>query len=157
MFLTEPILVCISFYISFAYGIPFMVFQFFPIVFFQHRQWGPVVSTLPFLGILVGSIVGTAINFASQPWYVKAVKKNNGQAVPEARLPTIVIGACLLSAGLFWFGWTATPKVSWVSPTVAGGIFSQFCESCRTKANKSTRFNWCWVHYCVPAMYQLHR
>jgi DHA1 family multidrug resistance protein-like MFS transporter len=128
MFLTEPILICISFYTSFVYGIPFMVFQFFPIVFYEQRGWGPVISTLPFLSILIGSIFGTAINFAVQPWYVKAVKKNDGRAVPEARLPPIVIGAGLLSTGLFWFGWTASPKISWVSPTVAGGNLPLFYE-----------------------------
>jgi hypothetical protein len=123
MFVSEPILVCISLYTSFVYGIPFMVFQFFPIVFREQRGWSPVVSTLPFLAILVGSLAGTVINFAAQPWYVKAVTKNNGQAVPEARLPPTVIGAGLLSIGLFWFGWTASPKISWVSPIFAGGKF----------------------------------
>lgn len=128
MFISEPILVCISLYTSFVYAIPFMFFQCFPIVFYEQRRWGPVVATLPFFAILIGSIVGTAINFAAQPWYVKAVKRNSGQAVPEARLPPIVIGAGLLSIGLFWFGWTAAPKISWIAPAFAGGKFSSRAE-----------------------------
>jgi hypothetical protein len=155
MFASEPILICISLYTSFVYGIPFMLFQFFPIVFDKDRGWGPVVSNLPFLTIFVGSFVGTAINFAAQPWYRRAVTKNNGQAVPEARLPPIVIGAGLLSVGLFWFGWTASPKTSWISPIFAGGKYPLLWSLRRDRRLTVDRFYRSRFHYCFSTMPQL--
>ncbi|KAJ6086267.1 major facilitator superfamily domain-containing protein [Penicillium sp. IBT 16267x] len=88
------------------------------------RHWSLVISTLPFLSILVGVICAVILNFANQPRYQRAVKANGGKAVPEARLPPIVVGGVLLSVGLFWFGWTAAPKYPWPSPVVAGGFIA---------------------------------
>lgn len=61
------------------------------------------------------------INFANQPLYKRAVKANDGKAVPEARLPPIIIGAILLSDGLFWFEWTTASSYPWALPVIAAG------------------------------------
>ena len=122
MFFTEPLVTTIALYASFVYGLLFLTLEVFPIVFKGERQWGLVISTLPFLGLLVGVICALIINIANQPLYARAVEKNQGRAVPEARLPPMIIGGLLFSSGLFWFGWTADPKYPWASPVVAAGI-----------------------------------
>lgn len=111
----------ITLYTSFVYSLIFLVLEVFPIVFREQRGYGPVVSTLPFLGILVGVVAALPINLANQPRYVRAVQKNKGRAVPEARLPPLIIGSVLLSGGLFWFGWTAAPRFHWLLPVVGAG------------------------------------
>ena len=121
MLFTEPMVLFIALYASFTYSLIYLTLEVFPIVFNEDRGWGLLVSTLPFLSILVGVFYAIFINFANQPRYRKAVQENNGKAVPEARLPPIIIGGVLLSIGLFWFGWTAAPKYPWPSPVVAGG------------------------------------
>lgn len=122
MFFTEPMLLFVAIYASFTYSLVYLTLEVFPIVFYEKRKYPLVVSVLPFFGILVGVIFALVINFLNQPRYVRAVKKNNGKAVPEARLPPMIIGGIFLSGGLFWFGWTADPKYSWVLPTVASGL-----------------------------------
>lgn len=121
MLFTEPMVTCIALYASFVYGLLFLTLEVFPIVFEEHRHFGLVVSTLPYLGLFVGVLFATLINLANQPWYRKAVQSNKGRAVPEARLPPMIVGGFLFSAGLFWFGWTATPRDSWVLPVIAAG------------------------------------
>lgn len=111
----------ITLYVSFVYALIFLMLEVFPIVFEEQRGYGPVVSSLPFIGILVGVIAALPINMANQPRYIRAVIKNNGRAVPEARLPPLIIGGILLSGGLFWFGWTAAPRFHWALPVVAAG------------------------------------
>lgn len=123
MLLTEPIVTCIAVYASFVYGLLFFQLESFPVVFYQEREYSLVVSTLPFLGLLVGVLFALTINFANQSFYAKAVAKNNGRAVPEARLPPMLVGGIFFSAGMFWFGWTAAPRYSWALPTVAAGKF----------------------------------
>lgn len=113
----------LALYASFTYSLIYLTLEVFPIVFRERRHWGLVVSTLPFLAILVGIQCAVLINFANQPRYKRAVKANGGKAVPEARLPPIIVGGTLLSVGLFWFGWTAAPKYHWVLPVIAAGEF----------------------------------
>ncbi|GAA86886.1 bicyclomycin resistance protein [Aspergillus luchuensis IFO 4308] len=100
MLTTESIMACVAAYASFS----------------------PVIASLPFLGILVGTACAVGITFAYRTRYAKAVMDNGGKAVPEARLPPLVLGVIFLPTGLFWLGWTAAPKFSWVLPTV-GGVF----------------------------------
>lgn len=125
MFFTEPMVACIALYASFVYGLLFLTLEVFPIVFYDQRRWGLVISTLPFLGLFVGVLLAMLVNLASQPRYARAVEKSGGIAVPEARLPPMIIGGVFFSAGLFWFGWTAAPRYSWALPVVAAGKRNQ--------------------------------
>ena len=111
----------IALYASFVYGLLFLTLEVFPIVFRDERHFGQVVSSLPFLGLFVGVVFALVVNIANQPLYIKAVEKNKGRAVPEARLPPMIIGGVFFTTGLFWFGWTAAPRYSWASPVVAAG------------------------------------
>ena len=138
---------CIAIYASFAYGVLYMTLVMFDIVYRELRQWGVVVATLPFLGLMVGVIAAMFINLANQPRYGRAMEKNKNRAVPEARLPPMAVGGWLFVVGIFWsvevqnlesstlpqsgclceydtnsylrFGWTANPKFHWAIPTVA--------------------------------------
>ncbi|KAH8807427.1 bicyclomycin resistance protein [Xylogone sp. PMI_703] len=122
MLLTEPMVTSIAVYASFAYSLIYLTLEVFPIVFREHRHWSLLPSTLPFLGILFGVICAIFVNMINQSFYRKALKRNNGNVIPEARLPPIIIGGVLLSGGLFWFGWTAAPKYPWILPVVAAGF-----------------------------------
>lgn len=62
------------------------------------------------------------INLANQGRYARAVAQNAGRSAPDARLPPMVIGGVLFTAGLFMFGWTAAPKYHWILPVVAAGL-----------------------------------
>lgn len=121
MLVTEPVVTCIALYASFAYSLIYLTLEVFPIVFREHRHWNLLTSTLPFLGILIGVNCAIFVNVANQYFYKRAMKKNNGNVVPEARLPPIMVGGVLFSGGLFWFGWTAAPKYPWILPVLAAG------------------------------------
>lgn len=121
MLVTEPIVTCLAFYASYTYGLLYLTVEVIPIVFKEQRNWRLVTSTLPFLGMLVGLLFTVIIIIADQARYKKAVEKNDGNAVPEARLHTMLVGGLFLTTGLFWFGWTAAPKHHWALPVVAAG------------------------------------
>lgn len=139
MLFTEPMVTLLALYASFTYSLIYLTLEVFPIVFREDRHWSLVISTLPFLSILVGVICAVVLNFANQPLYQRAVTANGGRAVPEARLPPIVIGGVLLSVGLFWFGWTAAPKYPWPSPVVAGGKNPHHCRGYSIATNTAHR------------------
>ncbi|EGX92870.1 bicyclomycin resistance protein, putative [Cordyceps militaris CM01] len=119
MLVTEPAVTCMAIYASFVFALIYMFLEVIPIVYLEGRHFGPVVSTLPYMGIFVGVLCAVFVNLANQPFYAKAMAKNNNKPVPEARLPPIVIGIVLLVIGMFWFAWTAAPEFHWMLPTVA--------------------------------------
>ena len=134
MLITEPMVTAIAMYASFVYGLLYMTLEMFPIVYQQERHWGLVVSSTTFLGLFIGVLAAMAINLANQPHYARAVERNKGRAVPEARLPPMIIGSWLFVIGLFWFGWTASPQYHWAIPTVAtvfiGAGFNVIFQQC---------------------------
>ncbi|EXJ85101.1 hypothetical protein A1O3_05776 [Capronia epimyces CBS 606.96] len=130
----EPMVTCIAFYASFVYAILYLTLEVFPIVFQEERGYGPVDGSLPFLGLFIGVLCAMAINLGNQPRYIRKCRAAHGKPVPEARLPPLAIGAVLMVAGLFWFGWTAAPKYSWALPCVAavfiGAGFNTIFQQC---------------------------
>ncbi len=122
MLLTEPAVTCMAIYASFVFALIYMFLEVIPIVYLEGRHWSPVVSTLPYLSIFVGVLLAVFVNLANQPLYAKAMTKNNNKPVPEARLPPIIIGIVLLVIGMFWFAWTAEPRIHWILPTIALGM-----------------------------------
>ena len=134
MLFTEPMVTCITLYASFVYGILYLTLEVFPIVFEEIRGYKLVISTLPFLALFVGVLCAMAINLTNQSRYARIVDANKGRAVPEARLPPLLIGGVLFVIGLFWFGWTAAPRYHWALPVVAsafiGSGFNVIFQNC---------------------------
>jgi hypothetical protein len=106
-----------------------------PIQFAEDRGWGPVISQLPFLGFLLGALLGGGANILYVPnpsscvlllteitsnnkFYIRKFEKNGDKAVPEARLPPMMIGSIFFAAGLFIFGWTSYENIFWLAPAI---------------------------------------
>jgi len=122
MLITEPMVTCIAFYASFVFALLYMTLEVFPIVYYEHRGWSPVVSTVPFLSLFVGVLTALCINLANQPRYARIVEQAKGKPVPEGRLAPMAVGAFLFVIGLWWFGWTADPQIPWAASIVATGL-----------------------------------
>ncbi|KAE8397070.1 major facilitator superfamily domain-containing protein [Aspergillus pseudonomiae] len=121
MLFLEPILDCLTIYISLIYGILYLFFESYPVAFTEVRGWTQLgVAALPFLAILVGVLCGGGlIIVVTKTRFVRQLERH-GYVIPEERLPPMMIAAVLLPAGLFWFAWTSKPEVSWVAQTIAG-------------------------------------
>ncbi|KAI0105025.1 major facilitator superfamily domain-containing protein [Nemania sp. FL0031] len=119
---TEPILILITIYQSFIYGILYLVFVAYPIEFREIRHWALGVSALPFIGLLVGIILGAAgVIWHTKTRFIATIAANGGKVIPENRLPVMIVGGCLLPIGLFIFAWTSQPHIHW-SGSVIGSI-----------------------------------
>lgn len=119
--LATPVCFLMCFYASFVFGLLYGSLSAIPIVFEQHRGWSPVTGSLPFLALLLGSVLGLLLNTLNGEVYAKAVDTNGGKAVPEARLYPMMIGSFFMVAGLFVFAWTSTLDIIWVVPCI--GLF----------------------------------
>lgn len=127
LLLTEPVVLALSIYMSFIYGLLYAFLTAYPLVFQGVHHFNPGVGGLPFFGMMVGILlVASYIVFIDAPRYNKKLAENGGIPVPEWRLPTVIIGGALFAAGLFWFGWTGyTDSIPWIVPTLSG-LFTGF-------------------------------
>jgi multidrug resistance protein len=119
----EPIVLVLSIYIAIVYGTLYLLFGAFPIVFQQTRGWSEGVGALPFLGVAVGMLLATLFIIVSAPLYARVAKKHGGIAPPEERLVIAMVGAAAVPIGMFWFAFTNSPDIHWISPVIAGGFF----------------------------------
>lgn len=121
----EPIVLLLSLYHAIIYGILYMLFSAFPIVYRIGRHWNEGISGLPFIAVALG--IGMAITYVivvDNKTYMKKVKASpSGFAPPEARLPMCIVGGIALPIGLFWFAWTNSPSLPWAASVVASVPF----------------------------------
>lgn len=122
MLALEPILILITLYMGFIYGFLYLCFEAYPIAFQEQRGWNPGVGQLPFLAITVGVLAGCAIIIIFTKTRFQAKLKQTGHVVPEERLIPMMVGGLLLPSGMFWFGWTSSPNITWVPQVISGGL-----------------------------------
>lgn len=128
MLVVEPIILLLSIYSAFIYGILYLFLAAYPIVFVQGYKMSIGVGMLPYIGLVVGQLCSlAAMMLFFEPRYNKALAANGGKPVPEARLPPMITGGIIFPLGLFWFTWSGNyhDKVHWIVPTLSG-IFTGF-------------------------------
>lgn len=135
LFSTEPILVLVTIYQAFIYGIVYLFTSAYPFAFSEARHWAPGINSLPILSLHIGIFIAICLTV----WFVRnyfgpRVAAAGGRVIPEDRLPLMILGAVLFPIGLFWFAWTAAnPAIHWIVPALAGivigcGMFSVFIQ-----------------------------
>ncbi|KAF4550319.1 Efflux pump FUB11-like protein [Elsinoe fawcettii] len=130
MTFTEPILIFWDVYIAIVYGILYLCFVAYPIVFTQGRGWEAGVSGLAFCGIGVGSL----IVICCEPLIRRIINNHKvdpetGKPPPEAMVFPVCIASVLMPVGELWFAWTCTPNVHYIVPIIAGVPFGAGCTA----------------------------
>ncbi|KAK9449611.1 major facilitator superfamily domain-containing protein [Limtongia smithiae] len=117
--LCTPIVLLISVYGAFVFGVLYISVTAVPVAFADVRSWPRVIAALPSLGVFCGCLLGAIGNVSVSVHYGRVMERNGGRLVPEERLHAMKIGSLLMPVGLFLFGWTASPQCFWLAP-VAG-------------------------------------
>jgi DHA1 family multidrug resistance protein-like MFS transporter len=102
---TEPIIFLLSLYMSFIYGLLYLFFTAYPLVFEGVYGFNPGQSGLTFFGMIIGELLATFSIILQVPWYNRKLAANNGIPIPEWRLPNMMVGGVCFAGGIFWFGW----------------------------------------------------
>ncbi|EXJ87476.1 MFS transporter, DHA1 family, multidrug resistance protein [Capronia epimyces CBS 606.96] len=126
LLVSEPIILAITCYMSFIYGLLYLFLTAYPLVFAGVHHMKPGVSGLPFFGMVVGIFFVAGYIIYNARDYNRKLDANGGIPVPEWRLPPVMIGGTLFALGLFWFGWSGYKEsVHWIVPTLSG-LFTGF-------------------------------
>ncbi|KAI6907492.1 putative bicyclomycin resistance protein [Hortaea werneckii] len=130
MLATEPIVLLVSMYMSFIYGLVYALLGAYPYVFAHVYGMPPGVRALPFLGLFLGVSLALIFILCQHKSYTRKLAENTGKVVPEWRLAPAILGAPVFTVGLFWFAWTGfTNAIHWMAPTAAG-VFVGFGVLC---------------------------
>ncbi|KAF7304374.1 MFS polyamine transporter [Mycena chlorophos] len=121
MLLSEPVVLFMTFYLSFVYSLLYLLFFAFPIAFEEIRGYTPGITGVTFVSIILGIMIAMLLMPFQERLYAKVTK--NG-SFPEARLFPMMLGSITLPFGLFIFAFTgAYAHVSFMGPCVAGALF----------------------------------
>ncbi|KAL7948244.1 major facilitator superfamily domain-containing protein [Trichoderma barbatum] len=132
---TEPIILLLSIYMSFIYGLLYLFFTAYPLVFVGVHHFNSGQSGLTFFGMIIGELLATLTIILQVPWYNRKLAANNGIPIPEWRLPNMMAGGIAFAGGIFWFGWTGYKEsIHWSAPAVSGiltgfGLMSIFLQA----------------------------
>lgn len=109
-------------YIAVIYGILYLCFTAYPVVFSGIRGWGPGISGLAFCGIGAGNVLATILDPLNNKIYnMHKVDLETGRRPPEARIVLICLAAVLSPAATLWFAWTCAPtSIHWIWPILSG-------------------------------------
>ncbi|KAJ6510608.1 major facilitator superfamily domain-containing protein, partial [Mycena sanguinolenta] len=128
-FVTEPVVMLVSLYLSVLYGILYGFFEAFSVVYLDIRGFKNTSFGLTYIALGIGFCVACIVfGTLGQTMYEKSAEvdtRSGRSAQPEARLGVTYIGAIISPISLFMFAWTAPfTSVHWIVPCIAEALFS---------------------------------
>ncbi|KAK8022747.1 MFS general substrate transporter [Apiospora rasikravindrae] len=119
----EPVILLVDLYAGLLYGVLFLWFESFPLVYGDIYHFSSGQQGLVFLGIFVFAAITIPL-FLIWTRYRIVPKMRDGTFVPESLLPPTFVGCFALPICLFWFGWTSRPEIHWIVSVFGSGLFS---------------------------------
>ncbi|RDW74892.1 caffeine resistance protein [Coleophoma cylindrospora] len=120
---SEPVIFFVDLYSALLYGVLYIWFGSFPLVFGDIYGFNIGQQGLVFLGIFVGGLITVPCYlFWIRRYLVPQFSKPPIQ--PEIILPPTFFGAFALPICLFWYGWTSRADIHWIVPLIGSGSFT---------------------------------
>ncbi|KAF2858732.1 MFS general substrate transporter [Piedraia hortae CBS 480.64] len=127
MLFTQPTIQVMALYMSYLYGLIYLVISSFPRLFHSKFYYNQTIqsSGLHYIAIAIGYFIGAQFTSRFNDWLYQHLKKRNfGVGKPEFRIPATIPCAILLPAGLFWYGWSAEARLHWIMPDIGAAMVS---------------------------------
>ncbi|KAE9363892.1 MFS multidrug transporter-like protein [Stipitochalara longipes BDJ] len=124
MLFLSPIVLLLSIYVTFLFGLTYLFVTTFPRVFMKQYGFSTGSTGLSYLGLGAGMVCGMAIaGKGSDVLYKKMKDRYEGKEEPEYRLPPLVVSAPLVAVSFFWYGWSAQERTHWIVPILGTVCF----------------------------------
>ncbi|KAF4126954.1 Fungal trichothecene efflux pump (TRI12), partial [Geosmithia morbida] len=116
----ELIVFLISVYMSVLYGLLYMFFVAFPVVYQEGKGYSAGTTGLTFIPVAVGVVASAFCAPLVNRHYLKMVHRHGGKPPAEVRLIPMMISCWCIPIGLFIFAWTSYPDLSGAGPAMGG-------------------------------------
>lgn len=105
---TQPIVQALAAYMSYIYGLCFLVYATFPDLWLYDYHESLTITGLNYISLSIGYALGTQIVAPlNDRVYAWLKRRSDGVGRPEFRCPTMIPGSLLVVIGIFWYGWSA--------------------------------------------------
>ncbi|AEO63142.1 uncharacterized protein THITE_120949 [Thermothielavioides terrestris NRRL 8126] len=121
MLIFSPIILLLSTYCAFMFGLIYLLFTTFPGVFGETYGFGPGISGLVYLGLGVGMILSIGL-FGKLSDKLLHQPRGGRVARPELRLVLMMWSCPLVPVGFFWYGWSAESHTHWIVPILGTSL-----------------------------------
>ncbi|TLS27649.1 hypothetical protein PpBr36_04643 [Pyricularia pennisetigena] len=116
----ELIVFLISIYMSVLYGLLYMFFVAFPIIYQGGKGYSAGTTGLMFIPCAVGVLLSAFCAPLVNKNYMHQVRKYNSKPPAEVRLIPMMCSCWFIPIGLFIFAWTSYSELSWAGPAMGG-------------------------------------
>ncbi|RAK89211.1 putative efflux pump antibiotic resistance protein [Aspergillus costaricaensis CBS 115574] len=123
---TQPIVQALAAYMAYIYGTMYLVLSTFPSLWTSPEYYNEStgIGGLNYISLGLGFWLGSQICAPLNDRIYRRLKgKNNGVGKPEFRVPLLFVGAFLIPAGLFIYGWTAQTHCHWIVPNIGACLY----------------------------------
>ncbi|KAF7302366.1 Benomyl methotrexate resistance protein [Mycena chlorophos] len=127
LLLKEPALAFASIYLGFVYGLFYLWFEAFPLVFTDIYHFNLGVSALPFLGFIVsGSLTYTVYclyqKYHIEPRFDRATAAGT-EVAPEIRLEIGLMASIFIPTSILIFGFASKASIPWIVPVIGAALY----------------------------------
>ncbi|EEH49669.1 uncharacterized protein PADG_05748 [Paracoccidioides brasiliensis Pb18] len=116
----EPIVFLFSIYMSVLYGLLYMFFIAFPIVYQKGKGYSAGITGLMFIPLAIGVVFSACCAPLINNHYLKISQRYGGKPPAEMRLIPMMISCWFIPIGMFIFAWTSYPRLHWFGPMIGG-------------------------------------
>ncbi|KAI9739171.1 MAG: hypothetical protein M1834_007384 [Cirrosporium novae-zelandiae] len=126
MLVSEPLVIAISLYLALNFGVFFSWFISVPAVLNLAYGFNLHRIGLAFISAIYDSLLAALTSITQDKiTFPFAVRKSNCTGIMSIkyRMYPAMAGNILMTASLFWVGWSATPTTSYVAPIFGTGVY----------------------------------
>ncbi|XEV04776.1 hypothetical protein FSHL1_010063 [Fusarium sambucinum] len=125
MLFTQPAIQITALYRAYLYGLMYLVFASFPMVWEEQYNQQPGRASLNYISLGVGFVIGLQISGPLiDKVYITLKARYNHPGRPEFRVPLMFPTALVTPAGLVLYGVAAHLKLHWIIPNIGAAIFA---------------------------------
>ncbi|PWY80420.1 MFS multidrug transporter [Aspergillus sclerotioniger CBS 115572] len=116
----EPIVLFISLYMSVLYGLLYIFFVAYPVIYCSGKGWSASATGLMFIPLAIGVLMSASCAPFVNRHFLSICAKHGGKPPAEVRLIPMMLSCWFIPLGLFIFAWTSYPHIHWIGPAIGG-------------------------------------
>jgi hypothetical protein len=116
----ELIVFLLSLYMSVLYGLLYIFFVAYPIVYQGGKNYSASTTGLMFIPMAIGILCSAACAPLVNKHYLSLYARRGGKPPAEVRLIPMMLSCWFIPIGLFIFAWTSYPRLSYWGPAIGG-------------------------------------
>lgn len=120
MLVLSQIVLPLSLYIAFIFGVVYLLYTTIPSVFENQYGFNTGETGLVYISLGLGNTLGlAAFRTVFRQVVIRLAKANGGIFTPEMRLSISIPFGILLPISLFWYGWSSYYNVHWACTIIS--------------------------------------